>query len=220
MEKNISIIGILIACVILVGGLFAMTRPSEQAASLTTDQAALLAVQPDDRTAGPKDAKVTVVEYYDFECPPCGSYNPILNELEKQHPDVQFVYRYFPLSGHLNATHAAHAAEAAALQGKFKEMKQALFEHQDEWGGKDAADASLFVKYAQEIGLNMARWETDRNSDAVKTRVADSLRTGVTIGVRGTPTFYMNGAALETPRSIEEFTQALTAAKTVTPAGE
>lgn len=217
MEKNISIIGILLACVILVGGLFAMTRPAAAPEILSTDQAALLAVQSNDHTVGPKDAKVTVVEYYDFECPPCGAYHPILTELEKQHPDVQFVYRYFPLSGHLNAMHAALAAEAAAAQGKFTEMKRAIFEHQDEWGGKDVADASLFVKYAQEIGLNIEKWEADRNSDAVKTRVEDSLKTGVTVGVRGTPTFYLNGAPLETPRSLEEFSQVLTAAKTAAP---
>ncbi len=217
MEKNISIIGILLACVILVGGLFAMTRPSEAPETLTTDQAALLAVQADDHTVGPKDAKVTVVEYYDFECPPCGAYYPILSELEKQHPDVQFVYRYFPLSGHLNAMHAALAAEAAAMQGKFAEMKREIFEHQDEWGGKDAADASLFVKYAQEAGLDMAKWEADRTSDVVQARVSRDLKNGMAVGVRGTPTFYMNGAPLETPRSAEEFSQVLTAAKAATP---
>ncbi len=218
MEKNISIIGILIACVILVGGLFAMTRPTTQPEALTTDQAALLAVQSNDYTVGPKDAAVTVVEYYDFECPPCGAYYPILTELEKQHPDVQFVYRYFPLSGHLNAMNAALAAEAAAAQGKFTEMKREIFEHQDEWGGKDAADASLFIKYAQAVGLNMEKWEADRNSDAAKQRINDSIQTGMTVGVRGTPTFYLNGTPLDTPRSAEEFSQVLTAAKTAAPA--
>lgn len=213
MEKNISIIGILVACIVLVGGLFIMTRPSATPEALTADQAGLLAVQPNDHTAGPADAKVTVIEYFDFECPPCGSYYPILNALEEQHPDVRFVYRYFPLSGHMNAMNAALAAEAAAEQGKFVEMKKAIFEAQDEWGGKDAADASLFVKYAEAIGLDMQKWEAARESDAVQKRVQDSLQTGVTVGVRGTPTFYLNGAPLETPRSIEDFSKALTDAK-------
>lgn len=213
MEKNISIIGILVACIVLVGGLFIMTRPSATPEALTADQAGLLAVQPNDHTAGPADAKVTVIEYFDFECPPCGSYYPILNALEEQHPDVRFVYRYFPLSGHMNAMNAALAAEAAAEQGKFVEMKKAIFEAQDEWGGKDAADASLFVKYAEAIGLDMQKWEAARESDAVQKRVQDSLQNGVTVGVRGTPTFYLNGAPLETPRSIEDFSKALTDAK-------
>ncbi len=213
MEKNISIIGIIVACVVLFGGLYAMTRPSTAPEQLTADQAALLAVQANDHTVGPKDAKVTVIEYYDFECPPCGSYYPILKELEKQHPDVQFVYRYFPLSGHLNAMNAALAAEAAAQQGKFAEMKNIIFDNQDEWGGKDSADASLFVKYAEQIGLNMSAWESARTSDAVAERVQSSVTTGVTVGVRGTPTFFLNGAPLDTPRSLEEFSKLLTDAK-------
>lgn len=213
MEKNISIIGILLACVVLIGGLYAMTRPSQQAETLSADQTALLSVQKDDHTSGPTDAKVTLIEYYDFECPPCGAYYPILTELEKQHSDVRFVYRYFPLSGHMNAMNAALAAEAAAQQGKFVEMKKALFENQDEWGGKDAADASLFVKYAEAIGLDVPKWEAARVSDGVKERVQSSLETGMNVGVRGTPTFYLNGKTLDTPRSIEEFSQVLTDAK-------
>lgn len=209
MEKNISIIGILLACIVLIGGLYAMTRPQQKPAELTSDQAALLAVQPNDYVVGPKDAKVTLVEYYDFECPPCGAYYPILQELEKKHPDVRFVYRYFPLSGHLNAMNAALAAEAAAKQGKFFEMKSQIFEHQDEWGGKDASDPALFVKYAEALGLNMTAWEAARNDAATKKIIEDSVSTGMTVGVMGTPTFFLNGKPLETPRSLEDFSQVL-----------
>ncbi|MFM2415118.1 MAG: hypothetical protein RI911_811 [Candidatus Parcubacteria bacterium] len=213
MEKNISIIGILLACVLLVGGLYVMTRPSEKPTTLTTEQSDKLSVQANDHVFGAKDGKVTLVEYYDFECPPCGAYYPIVKELEKKHPEVRFVLRYFPLSGHLNAMNAALAAEAAAVQGKFTEMHAEIFEHQDEWGGKDAADPALFVTYAQEIGLDVEQWEKDRVSDAVKARVQESFDTGVAVGVRGTPTFFLNGKLLDTPRSLEDFSAVLTAAE-------
>jgi protein-disulfide isomerase len=211
MKNNISIIGILIGCVVLVGGLYAMTAKNNTVGKeLTADQKSVLTVASNDHVVNAKPAKATLIEYFDYECPPCGSYYPIVHDLQKKHTDVQFVFRYFPLSGHMNALNAAHAAEAAAQQGKYAEMSAELFEHQDEWGAKDAADASLFVKYAKEIGLDMVKWEAARSSDEVRKLVQDSFDAGVTAGVRGTPSFFLNGTPLDTPRSAEDFSKILT----------
>ena len=94
------------------------------------------AAQPgvDDITYGPSDASVTLIEYSDFQCPFCAEYSPMLATLREKYGDqVKFVYRFFPLADHPYATVSAKAAYAAHLQGKFWEMQDLLYEHQEEW---------------------------------------------------------------------------------------
>lgn len=212
MEKNLSVIGVLIVCVILLGGLYALTQGPSAPTPLTPDQVQLLETKKDDYTKGPKDAKVVLTEYFDYECPPCGAYYPMVKQLEKDHPEVRFVFRYFPLSGHKNALNAAHAVEAAARQGKYFEMGDLVFSHQDEWGGKSEADASLFDGYAQKLGLSMKQWNADRESASVDERVQRDFNEGLKAGVEGTPTFFLNGEKINTPSSVEAFSDLLTEA--------
>ncbi|HMI49423.1 MAG TPA: DsbA family protein [Gemmatimonadaceae bacterium] len=142
-----------------------------------------------DHAAGPDDAPVTLVEYGDYECPYCGMAHPIVQRAQQQlGSDLRFVFRHFPLAeAHPHARLAAQAAEAAGAQGKFWEMHDALFEHQDALGGED------ILSYAQSIGLDIAKFARDLEAPTYAKKVRDDFRSGVRSGVNGTPTFFVNG---------------------------
>jgi len=142
-----------------------------------------------DHIRGPADAAVTLVEYGDYECPHCGRAYPIVKTIQKQMgPKLRFVFRNFPLrESHPHAEQAAEAAEAAGAQGKFWEMHDRLFERQF------ALDGEYLVEYAGELGRDVARFRTELSSGAYAPRVREDFRSGVTSGVNGTPTFFING---------------------------
>jgi len=142
-----------------------------------------------DHAQGPADAPLTLVEYGDYECPYCGKAYPVVKEIQKRMGDrLRFVFRNFPLNTiHEHAGVAAQAAEAAAAQGKFWEMHDILYEHQD-----DLADRDL-REYALKVGLEIYRFDADLSGEKYAKRVRDDFRGGVRSGVNGTPTFFING---------------------------
>ena len=142
-----------------------------------------------DHAAGLADAPVTLVEYGDYECPYCGMAYPIVKALQRQlAADLRFVFRNFPLAeAHPHARRAAQAAEAAAAQGRFWEMHDMLFEHQDA-----LTDADL-IGYARELGVDAERVARELENGTHAKRVRDDFRNGVRSGVNGTPTFFING---------------------------
>ena len=142
-----------------------------------------------DHTVGPERAALTLVEDGDYECRSCGVAFPIVKEV-RRHMGVRlrFVFRNFPLTAsHPHALHAAEAAEAAGAQGRFWEMHDALFEHQD------VLDDAHLKTYAKVIGLDMARFDADLHARTHLSRIEEDLSSGIESGVRGTPTFYING---------------------------
>jgi len=142
-----------------------------------------------DHVRGPARARITVVEYGDFECPNCGHAYPIVKEMERRLPrELRFVYRHFPLTKiHPCAEHAAEIAEAAAQHGKFWSMHDTLFEHQD------ALDDENLIGYAEALGIDSA-WAAAALADGrFHRRVRDDFTSGVRSGVNGTPTFFVNG---------------------------
>ena len=143
-----------------------------------------------DHATGPENAPVTLVEYADYECPYCGMAYLIVKEAKRElGNELRFVFRNFPLAeAHPHARLAAQAAEAAGAQGRFWEMHDMLFEHQD------ALEAEDLLAYAKSIGLDMQQFARDLADPAYTKRVRDDFRSGVTSGVNGTPTFFMNGA--------------------------
>lgn len=160
----------------------------------------------DDNAYGPADAKVTLVEYADFQCPACGAMYPTVAKLMLDYgTKVRFIYRNFPIPGHVNGVPAAYAAAAAGQQNKFFEMEDELFTKQSEWSSLDAAalDQKLDA-YAQTIGLDMAKFRAAKVSDAVKAKVDKDAQSGVKAGVDATPTFFINGVRTEA-RSYDEF---------------
>ncbi|MFY1702925.1 MULTISPECIES: DsbA family protein [Micromonospora] len=140
------------------------------------------------------DGRVTLVEFLDYECPACAQAFPGVEQLRAEYDgQITYVVRNFPLPNHRNAENAARAAEAAARQDKFEEMYVALFENQAAWGGQQQDQSALFEGYAQEIGLDLARYRTDLTDPALTDRINRDKSDGSAAGVGGTPTFFLNG---------------------------
>lgn len=142
-----------------------------------------------DHAQGAADAVVTLVEYGDYECPYCGEAYPIVKQIQERLGDrLRFVFRNFPLAqAHPHATAAAEVAEASALQGKFWEMHDMLYENQDALGAAD------LQRHAKALDLNVATLDAALRSGAPSQRVQADFRSGVRSGVNGTPTFFING---------------------------
>ena len=141
---------------------------------------------------GADDAKVTIVEFADFECPHCRAAVPMIDAVLAAHPDkVRIVYKFVALPNHVRAEPAARAAWAAGQQGKFWEMEHLLFERQDHLEQGD------LERYAHILKLDIARWKVDMESPAAKDRVAEDHRLEEDLKLKGTPTLYVNGRELD-----------------------
>ena len=141
-----------------------------------------------DHVRGPSEARITLVEYADFECPFCGQAEPIVRELLADFGDIRYVWRHLPLRDvHPRAQLAAEAAEAAARQGAFWAMHDLLLAHQDSMATPD------LVRYAEQLSLNVERFAIDLNRHAGAPRVAADVDSADLSGVSGTPTFFING---------------------------
>ncbi|MEM9073867.1 MAG: thioredoxin domain-containing protein [Myxococcota bacterium] len=149
----------------------------------------------------PMGAAVTIVEFSDFECPYCGQAHPMLQRILRRFEGrVRMVFKHYPLSGHEHAVPAARAAVAAMRQGKFWEMHDMLFENQD------ALEPSDLVRYAERIGLDVARFRADLEADETQALIDENRAQGQEAGVRGTPSIYINGHKFEEPlESLEEY---------------
>ncbi len=146
-------------------------------------------VSGDDHAEGPADAPLTLVEYGDYQCPYCGAAYPVVKRVQKKlGKKLRFVFRNFPLTqAHPYALIAAEAAEAAALQGKFWEMHDLLFEQQT------FLEPDIIPSWAEKIGLNLEKFESDIEQAVVEKRIKEDRQSGIRSGVNGTPTFFING---------------------------
>jgi len=152
-------------------------------------------------TLGNPKAPVTLEEFGDFECPPCGQLHPVLKQMEAEFgPErLRIIFREFPLvPNHAHALAAARAAEAAGLQGKFWEMHDMIYEHQNDW--HEAFDVRpIFDGYAKKIGLEMDQFARDNTSEIVERRIFLDGKRAHSLGVEGTPTVYLNGKEVPFP---------------------
>jgi len=157
--------------------------------SKTEGPVLVLPVGSRDHAQGPATAPVTLVEYGDYECPHCGRAYPIVKELQERMGDrLRFVFRNFPLTeAHPHAAKAAESAEAAGEQGKFWEMHDTLFEHQN------ALDLPHLIAYAERIGADSSKLASSLRAHTYEPRVREDFMSGVRSGVNGTPTFFING---------------------------
>jgi formate-nitrite transporter family protein len=145
---------------------------------------------------GNPDAPVTLEEFGDFQCPPCGLLSGPINQLEQDYrPRLRVIFRHFPLTLHRHAREAALASEAAGQQGRFWQMHDVLYREQAVWS--EAADVRpLFDAYAGMLGLKIDRFKKDMESEEVKRRVAADHLRGTALGVTITPTLFINNRAL------------------------
>jgi protein-disulfide isomerase len=150
---------------------------------------------------GPAQAPVTLEEFGDFQCPPCGMISGPLLEIEKDYgPKLRVIFRNFPFPNHQHALEAAYAAEAAGLQGRYWEMHDLLYKEQANWS--NAPDVKqLFVSYAKILGLEMDRFETDMAGPTARARVTADQERGKSLGVNATPSIFINNQGLP-PKSL------------------
>jgi len=142
---------------------------------------------------GSEKAAVTLEEFGDFECPPCGGLYPVLKQIEGElGADLKVIFREYPLTpNHAHALVAAKAAEAAGLQGKFFEMHDLLYENQAKW--KDMFDVRPeYEGYAKRIGIDVERWKKDQADEVVDDRIFRDGARAHSLGVKGTPTVFLN----------------------------
>lgn len=152
-----------------------------------------------------------LVEFLDFECEACGAVYPVIEEIRKEYAgQITYVPRYF-ITNHANSMNAAIAVEAASQQGKFEEMYQKLFESQAEWAEKQDSQADKIRSYAEGLGIDMNAFDKAVADPATQARVEEDHNAGISLGVRGTPTFFLNGELLQ-PQTITDITDALDAA--------
>src|SRR5271154_4611155 len=146
------------------------------------------AVNSNDHIQGNDKARIELVEYGDYQCPHCGRAYPMIKNIQrKMGGDLRFVFRNFPISEiHPDAFNSAVATEAAGLQHKFWEMHDIIFENQQELGMKE-----LFI-YAKTIGLDLERFKSDIQMEALANKVEADFESGALSGVNGTPTFFIN----------------------------
>ena len=148
-----------------------------------------------DHVAGPAEARVTLVEYGDFECPHCGAMHPIIMAARKAFGgNLRFAFRHFPLrASHPHALAAAKAAEAAGEQGKFWEMYDRLFQRQSQLTDPD------LERHARDLGLDVDRFRRSLGDRAHEVRIREDLASASASGVRGTPSLFINGGPYQGP---------------------
>lgn len=149
--------------------------------------------------AGNPSALVKVEEFADFQCPQCGNVHPIMNEIKSMYGSkIHFIFRNYPLQipAHDKAYAAAVAAEAAGLQGKFWEMQNMLFANQKAWTD-NSGYKEMWKGYAQKIGLDVAKWESDTLGLAAKGRVDLDMSRGRGMNVNSTPSLFINGIPVQ-----------------------
>jgi len=190
----------LIIALVLIAGLIAVwalsrspqSNPPRNAA--TPDPKLTPAGAQPPHVRGNPNAPVNVEEFADFQCPTCGAYHPELKKIEAEYGDrLRVIFRENPLvPTHQHALVAAQAAEAAGLQGRFWEMHDKLYENQKAWSeSKDVVP--LFVDYAKQIGLDADRFMRDLNGEAVAVRILQDGKRSHALGVKATPTLFVNG---------------------------
>lgn len=208
MKRTLPFIIILAVLALAIGSVWYLTRSaSRSTTSAGLSSSAGSAVGPTQAVAlkgvpgaepaytlGPPNAPAHIEEFGDYQCPPCCMFHPILQQMRKEFGDrLRITFREFSLTqNHQHALAAASAAEAAGLQGRFWEMHDLLYEHQNDW--KDKFDVRpIFDGYAKEIGLDMERYKRDMASEVVAQRIFLDGKRGHSLGVKGTPTVFLNG---------------------------
>jgi protein-disulfide isomerase len=158
-----------------------------------------------DHALGPESAPATLIEYGDYECPHCRRLHPIIRELMRRTEGLRCVFRHFPLSQvHPHAVRAAEAAEAAAAQGRFWQMHDALFDNDQ------PLDDERLTRSAKRAGLDMERYAREMAEGVYAARVEEDFKSALyNDGVTGTPTIYLNGSLLSDNKSLEVLLEAV-----------
>ena len=157
------------------------------------------------RKSASADSVVTLEEFGDYQCPPCGQMHPTLKKLKQEYgANLNFIFRNLPLTKvHPNALAAAQAAEAARIQNRFWEMHDLLYENQNLWKD-DINPRSIFVQFAKDLGLNTWEFNRDMDGKQIQMRIEADQDAAAKQGIEGTPTILINGRQLRTEMTTPE----------------
>ena len=202
------IIGIIATVILIAGGVFLMSRGSTGTApgngtkinsEILSPQGAYVTggIANGSYLAASSSAKITLVEFGDYQCPACIEYHPLVKQLLSEYAgQINYVFRNFPLSQHVNAPASAYAAEAAGLQGKYWQMHDKIYESTGDWVAL-ADPKSVFIGYAGLLGLDVKKFTSDIDSSDVKKKVQSDMNDGKVINLSETPTFYIDGVKIK-----------------------
>ncbi len=197
MSKKITIIFSSLAVILIVLGLFFKSQKSNMDEAQAKKAEGAQYVREYSYAKGNLESKVTVVEFYDPECEACKAFHPIVSDLMNKYGEkIKFVVR--PMALHGSSDMAIRLTYAVGKQGKFFEMFNLLFEKQDEWGHKQYPPLDLFMKYAASVGTDATRVRGDMDLPEIREMMGQDMADANMLGVRGTPTFFINGKPLET----------------------
>lgn len=212
MSRSVKLtLGLIAVAGLVFAGLVIFLDPKEdQTASSEATGTATGQLVREDSPRLSEGGEAIFVEYLDFECEACLSLYPAVEEIRAEYGDrVTFVVRYLPL--HANSVEAAQAAEAAREQGEFEAMYKTLFDNAEEWSHQETSQREAFFGYAEELGLDMERFEQVYDDPATLARIEQSAADAEALGVTSTPTFFVDGERLE-PTRVEDLTDPLDAA--------
>jgi len=198
MKRYLPFVIVIVVAVATFGGgtlLYRAKRP--QVKNIPENQSVPSRSDTAAHVRGNPSAAVTLEEFGDFQCPPCGQFAGFAEKLLREYDSrLRVVFRNFPLPGHQHAREAALAAEAAGFQGKFWEMHDTLYREQSAWSQAPNA-RELFESYAGTLGLNMDQFKKDMDSDKARERVDSDHALGDFLGVKVTPTLFINNRPVE-----------------------
>lgn len=195
MKKTALILAVILFVLLIAVSLGKKTPPASQEGDVkgVVNQSSLDAnkvpydLVKDGYFKGPEQAKITLVEFSDYQCPACAQMSQVVDDLVKAYPnDLKVVYRHFPLSFHKYARAAAYAAESAGQQGKYWPMNDLIFANQAK------LSETIFVELAKELNLNMEQFSKDFASEEIKKKIDRDTEEAYALQIDGTPTFYLN----------------------------
>ena len=198
------IIGIVATIVLIVGGVLLMSRGTTSNKKAISSEILIPAneyvtggIESGNYLPANPSTKVTLVEFGDYQCPACIEYHPLVKQILSEFSgQVNYVFRNFPLSQHVNAPISAYAVEAAGLQGKYWQMHDKIYESTGEWVAS-SDPKNVFIGYAGNLGLDVDKFKTDIDSDTVKNKVQSDMNDGNLVKLDATPTFYLNGVKVK-----------------------
>jgi protein-disulfide isomerase len=207
MSKAVKALIIIVLAVAVAGGAAVyFSRQPDQATKPSDTSSSALKNTGGGHFRGPENAKVTLVEFGDYQCPSCKAYHPVVLEALSRYPQqVRLEFHHYPLvSIHANSMAASLAVEAAGEQGKYWEMHDLLFEHQDEWS-KSPNPETDFVALAQRLGLNQNAFMQAMRSPQLQDRVLQDVVRAREANVEAVPTFFIDGQRQSLQPSISAF---------------
>jgi protein-disulfide isomerase len=180
----------IVTCILFVGAVFFLSQDKTSASNADIN----LLTADAKHSIFSSDAKVTITEFGDYQCPACARTSPVLKQLLTEYQGrVNFVYRHFPLPQHKNAISAINAAEAAGEQEKFWEMSDLLYQKQTSWS-EPGNPRPVYIALARELGLDEVKFSLAIDSGKFQDIIQKDLQIARSLAVSGTPTIYINNS--------------------------